>query len=148
MPLVGRMLEELVFALPPLGDSKVHQHLPWHASLQVLDLLGGAGQASVAVLQAYPRCQDQGPSSLHRARVTLLERCGLRVVQAREALGAMVPPGVLDTVYQQEVRPRGAGGDTQVDPCTPGSPPLPGGALRPGCGHPRPPHPGGPPGQA
>ena len=57
MPLVGEMMEELVAALPPLGDSKVRIGCreKIHLDLKVLDLLGGAGQASMAVLGAYPR---------------------------------------------------------------------------------------------
>ena len=58
MPLVGKMMEELVAALPPLADSKVRIGLIARVaslSLKVLDLLGGAGQATRAVLEAYPR---------------------------------------------------------------------------------------------
>ena len=58
MPLVGKMMEELVAALAPLGDSKVRIDLVARVaslSLKVLDLLGGAGQATRAVLEAYPR---------------------------------------------------------------------------------------------
>ena len=56
MPLVGEMMEELVAALPPLGDSKVRIGCREKSLyLKVLDLLGGAGQASMAVLGAYPR---------------------------------------------------------------------------------------------
>jgi len=93
MPLVGKMMEELVAALPPLGDSKV------------LDLLGGAGQATRVVLEAYPR-----------ARVSLLERCPQRVAQCEEALARMVPPKNLQAVFQQE-----------VDICNPSGADLPGG---------------------
>ena len=53
MPLVGKMMEELVAALPPLGSSKVRLSPSYHR--KVLDLLGGAGQATTAVLGAYPR---------------------------------------------------------------------------------------------
>ena len=52
------MMEELVAALPPLGDSKVRIGLVARVaslSLKVLDLLGGAGQATRVVLEAYPR---------------------------------------------------------------------------------------------
>ena len=53
MPLVGKMMEELVAALPPLGSSKVRLSSSYHR--KVLDLLAGAGQATIAVLGAYPR---------------------------------------------------------------------------------------------
>ena len=59
MPLVGKMMEELVAALPPLGNSKVSDRVADNrviaAHVKVLDLLGGAGQATMAVLEAYPR---------------------------------------------------------------------------------------------
>ena len=43
MPLVPKMLDELVYALPPLGDDKV------------CDLAAGNGNAAVKILSAYPR---------------------------------------------------------------------------------------------
>ena len=50
MPLVPRMLDELVFALPPLGNGKV------------CDLAAGNGNASVKIVAAYPR-QERFPMS-------------------------------------------------------------------------------------
>merc|ERR1712215_487179 len=65
MPLVPLMIEELVSALPPLGDGKV------------LDLLAGCGTAAVAVRRCYPRC-----------RLSVLEKCPYRIEQCKQALSA------------------------------------------------------------
>ena len=43
MPLVPKMIEELVCSLPPLGEG------------EVLDLLSGCGTAAVEIKKAYPR---------------------------------------------------------------------------------------------
>ena len=43
MPLVPKMIEELVCSLPPLGEGKV------------VDLLSGCGTAAVEIKRAYPR---------------------------------------------------------------------------------------------
>jgi hypothetical protein len=43
MPLVPKMIEELVCSLPPLGEGKV------------LDLLSGCGTAALEIKKAYPR---------------------------------------------------------------------------------------------
>ena len=80
--------------------------------MKVLDLLGGAGQATMAVLEAYPRwvttCHSKLVLDPHlavacRARVTLLEKCPERVAQCEQALARIVPPAKLEAAFQQEV---------------------------------------------
>ena len=81
-----------------MGESRLN--------LKVLDLLGGAGQATMAVLGAYPRWVTGLQFSISgdiRARVSLLERCPQRVAQCKEALARMLPPKKLHAVFQQEV---------------------------------------------
>ena len=81
-----------------MGESRLN--------LKVLDLLGSAGQATMAVLGAYPRWVTGLQFSISgdiRARVSLLERFPQRVAQCEEALARMLPPKKLHAVFQQEV---------------------------------------------
>merc|ERR1719430_1226329 len=87
------MMEEFVAALPPLGNSKV------------LDLLAGSGMATVSLLKAYPR-----------ARVSIVEKCPLRVHQCKGALARMEEPTHLEEVFQQEITIFSSGA------CLPGGP--------------------------
>jgi len=80
MPLVPAMLEELVAALPPLGDAKV------------MDLLAGGGAVSIPLLKAYPR-----------ARVSVLEKCEYRIDQCKKKLRAVDEGLQLDQVFNQEL---------------------------------------------
>lgn len=66
MPLVPRMLDELVFALPPLKDGKL------------CDLAAGNGNAVVKIKPAYPR-----------AVVSVVEKEKYRIEQCRERLAAL-----------------------------------------------------------
>jgi len=90
MPLVPAMMEELVAALPPLGDAKV------------LDLLAGGGLATVSILKAYPR-----------ARVSVLEKCQYRIDQCKKKLRAVDEGLQLHQVFNQEL-------EIGVDSCLPG----------------------------
>ena len=54
--LVGEMIDELVYSLPPLGPAA-----------RVADLCGGSGRAALAVLQAYPEAHAVPPrAARHR----------------------------------------------------------------------------------
>jgi len=78
MPLVPKMVEELVSSLPPLGEGKV------------LDLLSGCGTAAVEIKRAYPRC-----------RLSVLERCPYRIQQCKQALASASLS--LDKEFQTEL---------------------------------------------
>ena len=109
MPLVGKMMEELVAALPPLGNSKVSNGLiviqlpsegfgparwSWTGHHRSSGGLSKVGHMSALYWLIYYK---------YRARVSLLERCPQRVTQCKEAISRMVPPQKLEAVFQKEV---------------------------------------------
>jgi len=66
MPLVPKMLDELVFALPPLSDGRV------------CDLAAGNGNAAVKIKVAYPR-----------VAMSVVEKCPYRISQCKTRLASV-----------------------------------------------------------
>merc|ERR1739836_109633 len=60
MPLVPKMVSELIYSLPPLGDARV------------LDLLSGSGALSIEVKKSYPNC-----------KLSVKEKCPYRINQCQ-----------------------------------------------------------------
>ena len=93
MPLVMPMLEEMLAALPPLGDD-----------VAVCDLACGTGNAGFAVMSAYPTVRmtllDMDPELLALAGAKLSEiRDGSAAIQATiRADGEPLPGGPYDVV--------------------------------------------------
>jgi len=93
MPLVMPMLEELLVALPPLGETS-----------SVCDLACGTGNAGFTILSAYPLVNltllDEDPELLDLARSKLSEiRPDLNVIQATvQADGEPIPGGPYDLI--------------------------------------------------
>lgn len=93
MPLVMPMLDEMLAALPPLGED-----------VAVCDLACGTGNAGFSVLSAYPSVRmtliDQDPELLALANAKLSEiREGATLLQATiRADGEPIPGGPYDVV--------------------------------------------------
>ena len=93
MPLVMPMLDEMLAALPPLGED-----------VAVCDLACGTGNAGFSVLSAYPSVRmtliDQDPELLSLANAKLSEiREGATLLQATiRADGEPIPGGPYDVV--------------------------------------------------
>ena len=73
------MVDELVFALPPLGEG------------MVLDLLSGCGTATLEIARAYPKC-----------KISVLDRCSYRLEQCERALASI--NSIIHTKHLVEVR--------------------------------------------
>ena len=97
MPLVPKMIRELVFALPPLGEARVLDLLcrksVFFLKLNVFSsILAGSGACSVAVKKAYPRC-----------RLTILDKSQFRLEQCRRQLEAVDTNFTVESEYNTEV---------------------------------------------
>merc|ERR1711874_564000 len=78
MPLVPKMISELIYALPPLGNGKV------------LDLLSGGGALTIEVKKSYPRC-----------KISALEKSLYRVKHCQSQLQSMGM--TLDEIHNLEL---------------------------------------------
>ena len=89
--MVPKMIRELVFALPPLGEARVLDLLCKTFFKEIVQqgncqfFLAGSGACSVAVKSAYPRC-----------RLSTLDKCQFRLNQCSQHLQRA------DTSYQPE----------------------------------------------
>ena len=96
MPLVPKMIRELVFALPPLGEARVLDLLCRKSDFFILNvfssILAGSGACSVAVKKAYPRC-----------RLTILDKSQFRLEQCRRQLEAVDTNFTVESEYNTEV---------------------------------------------